>query len=272
MNKGFLIVLSGLSGAGKGTIVNRLLEKHPDEYVLSISATTRQPRPGETEGREYFFKSRDEFLKMLSNGELLEHASYLDNFYGTPKKWVEQQLANNKSVILEIDIQGGYQIKKIDPNAILVFVMPPSMEELRNRLEKRGSETPEEINRRIERAHEEVRLKEGYDYVIVNKTVENSVDLLHNIILANKDICKGEQNMLHPSYTDLMNAVNSDTENGEQPVVQSRYSIVMAASKRARQIVDGAETLVDCDKTKPLSVAIDEIYTQKVTILNNDSE
>ena len=272
-NQGFLIVLSGLSGAGKGTIVKRLLEKYPETYVLSISATTRAPREGEVDGREYFFKTVAEFESMIAKDQLIEHARYVNNYYGTPKEWVLNQLKAKKNVILEIDIQGAFQIKKIIPQAILVFVKAPSMEELRNRLKGRGTETDEIIEQRIERAREELEFAEKYDYVITNEVVEKSVDLLHNIISVNKEISIGERNMLHPSYTDLMDAVNGETENGEQPVVQSRYSIVMAASKRARQLVDGAQPEVDYDPTsKPLSIAVDEIYSQKVTILANDEE
>ena len=270
-NSGILIVLSGLSGVGKGTIVNRLIEKHPGDYVLSISATTRGPREGETDGKEYFFRTEDEFKSMISNGELLEHARYVNNYYGTPKKWVMEQLASNRNVILEIEVQGGFQIKEMMPDSVLVFINAPSFEELRNRLEKRGTESADVINERIERGKEELVHAQKYDYIIINEDVEKSVDMLHNIISVNKEIRTGERNMLHPSYTDLMNAVNGESENAEQPVVQSRYSIVMAASKRARQLVDGAEPLVDCDYTsKPLSVAIDEIYSQKVTILGDD--
>lgn len=270
-NSGILIVLSGLSGVGKGTIVNRLIEKHPGDYVLSISATTRGPREGETDGKEYFFRTEDEFKSMISNGELLEHARYVNNYYGTPKKWVMEQLASNRNVILEIEVQGGFQIKEMMPDSVLVFINAPSFEELRNRLEKRGTESADVINERIERGKEELVNAQKYDYIIINEDVEKSVDMLHNIISVNKEIRTGERNMLHPSYTDLMNAVNGESENAEQPVVQSRYSIVMAASKRARQLVDGAEPLADCDYTsKPLSVAIDEIYSQKVTILGDD--
>lgn len=270
--KGILLVVSGLSGAGKGTIVKRLMEKYPDDYVLSISATTRSPREGEIDGREYFFKTNEEFEKMISQNELLEYANYVGNYYGTPKKWVRDQIAKNNNVILEIEVQGAFQIKKIIPGALLIFVEPPSMEELVRRLEGRGTETAESIEARLKRASEELKFKDRYDYVIVNEVVEKSVDMLHNIVSVNKEIRAEERNMLHPSYTDLMDAVNADSENNEEPVVQSRYSIVMAASKRARQLVDGAEPEIDEENSKPLSVAIDEIYSQKVTILGNENE
>lgn len=190
--KGSLLVLSGLSGAGKGTIVKRLLEKYPDDYVLSISATTRKPREGEVDGREYFFKSKEEFKKMIENDQFLEWANYVDNFYGTPKEWVLDQMKHNKTVILEIEIQGGFQIKEMMPEAVLVFVLPPDMEELERRLRGRGTETEEQIQNRLKRAQEEILFVDRYDYSLVNKTVENSVDLLHNIILTNTGSKKGE--------------------------------------------------------------------------------
>ena len=190
--KGSLLVLSGLSGAGKGTIVKRLLEKYPDDYVLSISATTRKPREGEVDGREYFFKSKEEFKKMIENDQFLEWANYVDNFYGTPKEWVLDQMQHNKTVILEIEIQGGFQIKEMMPEAVLVFVLPPDMEELERRLRGRGTETEEQIQNRLKRAQEEILFVDRYDYSLVNKTVENSVDLLHNIILTNTGSKKGE--------------------------------------------------------------------------------
>ena len=186
--KGSLIVVSGLSGAGKGTMMNRLLEKYPDDYALSISATTRNPRPGEVHGKEYFFITRDEFEKMIVEGKLLEHAHYVGNYYGTPREWVESQMESGKNVILEIDIQGGLQIKEIMPEAMLFFILPPSMEELRRRLEGRGTETPEQIQKRLDRAEEEKKFIDKYNYVIINEDVEKSVDLLHNNVLAKNEL------------------------------------------------------------------------------------
>ena len=177
-----MAVVSGLSGAGKGTIMKRLLEKYPDDYSLSVSATTREPRPGETDGVEYFFVSASEFERMIEEGELLEHANYVGNYYGTPKKWVKAQLESGKNVILEIEIQGALQIKEIMPEAILIFILPPSMEELRRRLEGRGTETAEQIDKRLERAQEEMEFVDKYNFVIINEDVEKSVDLLHNIV------------------------------------------------------------------------------------------
>ena len=271
--KGRLIVVSGTSGAGKGTIIGALMAEHPDEYVLSVSATTRAARVGEEHGVHYFFLSHDEFDAMIERGEFLEHAEYVGNKYGTPAKWVEERLNEGRDVILEIEINGAMQIKSKVPEALLVFVSPPSLEELRNRLIKRGTETEEQISARIAKAEEELKHTDEYDVLIVNEDIEKSVNLLHNIVHSKSEKkYTGEKSMLHPSYTDLMDAVNSEVEEGEDPIVQSRYSIVMAASKRARQLVDGAAPLVDDNETKPLSVAVDEIYNGKVTISVDDTK
>lgn len=272
---GKLLIISGLSGAGKGTITRRLLEKYPDDYVLSVSATTRAPRPGETDGEDYFFKSREEFEHMIENKELLEYACYVNNYYGTPKAWVEGQLSAGRNVILEIEVQGAFQVKALMPDTVLVFVVAPTFEELRRRIITRGGVGPEELEQRLERAEEELKYKDKYDFVIVNDDVEKSVEMLHNIsgYLNEEKVVIGEKDMLHPSYIDLMDAVNSEVPEGEEPIVQSRYSIVMAAAKRARQLVDGAEPLVDAEENeKPLSIAVDELYNHKVKILGDDVE
>jgi len=189
MKKGILVVVSGLSGAGKGTICKRLLEKYP-EYVLSVSATSRKPREGEVNGREYFFVSKEEFEQMIEQGKLLEYCQYVENYYGTPKEWVLNQLDAGKNIILEIELQGAFNVRKIYPDAVLVFVLPPDMDELRNRLINRGTETEEEIEKRLKRAQEEMEFVPQYDYVIVNDFVEKSVDMLHNIVRSEKE--KGE--------------------------------------------------------------------------------
>ena len=138
--KGILIVVSGFSGSGKGTIMRELLKKY-DNYALSVSATTRAPRPGEEEGREYFFKSTEEFEKMIAKDELIEYARYVDNYYGTPRVYVEEQLEAGKDVVLEIEIQGALKVKEKFPDTLLLFVTPPSAQELRSRLVGRGTET-----------------------------------------------------------------------------------------------------------------------------------
>ena len=182
-NKGILIVVSGFSGAGKGTIMKALLNKY-DNYALSISATTRNPREGEVDGREYFFKTREEFEKMIAKDELIEYAKYVNNYYGTPKAYVEEQLANGKDVILEIEIQGALKVKEKFPETLLLFVTPPSAEILKNRLIGRGTETMEVIEQRMSRACEEAEGMDKYDYYVVNDVLDECVENVHNIIQA----------------------------------------------------------------------------------------
>ena len=183
MNKGILVVVSGFSGAGKGTVMKRLMEKY-DDYALSVSATTRNPRPGEEDGREYFFRTRDEFEKLIEEDALLEYAQYVENYYGTPRSYVEEQLQAGRNVILEIEIQGAMKIKKKIPEALLVFVTPPTVEELERRLTGRGTETAQVIADRLARAGEEAKGMDQYDYILVNDTVEECVDHLHQIIVS----------------------------------------------------------------------------------------
>lgn len=179
--KGILIVVSGFSGAGKGTLLKSLVSKY-ENYQISISATTRTPREGEKEGREYFFVAKEKFEDMISKGEFMEYAQYVGNYYGTPKKYVEDRMKKGKDVILEIEIQGALQIKKNYPDALLLFVMPPSILELKNRLLNRGSETMELIESRLRRAKEEAMGIEEYDYIIVNEELDFSVEELHHVI------------------------------------------------------------------------------------------
>ena len=179
--KGVLVVVSGFSGAGKGTVMKALLNKY-DNYALSVSATTRNPRPGEENGREYFFLTESQFEDMIKNDELIEHARYVDHYYGTPKKYVEEKMAAGKDVILEIEIQGAMKIREKFPDTLLVFVCPPSMEELKNRLVGRGTETLDVINGRLRRAVEESRGMDKYDYLLINDDLEECVDTLHETI------------------------------------------------------------------------------------------
>ena len=171
MKKGALIVISGFSGAGKGTLVKKMLSAY-DRFALSISMTTRAPREGEVNGREYFFVTREEFDETVAKGGLLEYATYVGNSYGTPKSYVEEQIANGKDVILEIEVQGALQVKEIFPEAILLFVTPPSIAELKKRLTGRGTEAEEVVNKRILRAAEEVVLMDRYDYILVNDDLD----------------------------------------------------------------------------------------------------
>ena len=181
-NRGILIVVSGFSGAGKGTLMKRLLEKYSDQYALSISATTRQPREGEQHGREYFFKTKEEFEKMIAKAELIEYAKYVENYYGTPKQYVEEQLEAGKDVILEIEIQGALKVKEAFPDTLLLFVVPPSAEVLKNRLIGRGTESMDVITSRLNRAVEESEGMEAYDYFVVNDDLEICVEQMHQII------------------------------------------------------------------------------------------
>ena len=182
-HKGILIVVSGFSGAGKGTLMKQLVHAY-DNYALSVSMTTRKPRPGEQEGREYFFVNREEFEEKIANNGLVEYAQYCDNYYGTPREYVEKQLEKGKDVILEIEIQGALKIKKKFPTALLLFVMPPSAAELKKRLEGRGTESLEVIKKRLMRASEEAEGIENYDYIVINDKLEECVSQMHSLIQA----------------------------------------------------------------------------------------
>lgn len=181
-NKGILVVISGFSGAGKGTIMGRLIENYRDKYSLSISATTRKPRPGEVDGKSYFFVDTDKFESMISENELIEYAQYVGNYYGTPKAYVEEQLAAGKNVILEIEIQGALKVREKFPDTKLLFVSAPSAEVLRDRLVGRGTEATEVVEARLCRAYEESLGIEEYNYFVVNDDLEECVALMDKII------------------------------------------------------------------------------------------
>ena len=181
--RGILIVISGFSGAGKGTLVKELLKNY-DNYALSVSMTTRQPRPGETDGKDYFFVTREAFEEKVSQDGFIEYASYCGNCYGTPRDYVEEQLAAGKDVILEIEIQGALQVKKKNPQTLLLFVTPPSGEELKRRLVNRKTETEEVINQRMARAVEESAGIEQYDYLVINDDLAECTVQTHQLIQA----------------------------------------------------------------------------------------
>ena len=181
-SKGILIVVSGFSGAGKGTLMKELLKNYPGQYTLSISATTRQPRDGEAHGREYFFITKEEFEKMIAEDQLIEYARYVDNYYGTPRAYVEQKLEEGKDVILEIEIQGAMKVKEAFPETVLLFVTPPTACELKNRLTGRGTESEAVIDSRLRRAVEEADGMDRYDYLVVNDDLEICTRELHDII------------------------------------------------------------------------------------------
>ena len=184
--KGLLLVVSGPSGTGKGTICKDIVAKHED-INLSISATTRNPRVGEVEGKSYFFKTKEEFEAMVDRGEFLEHAMIYDNYYGTPKKAIFDELDMGRDVILEIEMQGAMQIKEVYPQAVFIFVLPPSLQELRNRIVGRGTETEEQREKRFNSAYDEIKLLGDYDYFIFNNIVEKSSEEILNILEVEKN-------------------------------------------------------------------------------------
>nr|WP_314461094.1 guanylate kinase [uncultured Clostridium sp.] len=178
---GMLVVVSGFSGAGKGTLMKALLNRY-ENYALSISATTRAPRTGEVDGKEYFFVTEEHFKNMIEKEELIEYAQYVNHSYGTPKEYVLNQMKMGKDVILEIEIQGALKVKERFPEAILLFVMPPNAQELKRRLIGRGTESMEVINARLHRAAEEAQGMEAYDYILINDEIDTCVEEMHLMI------------------------------------------------------------------------------------------
>ena len=190
--KGILIILSGFSGVGKGTVVKRLLSDY-DNYALSISATTRKPREGEEEGISYFFKSKEKFEKMIEEDAFIEYARYVENYYGTPKAYVQEQLDAGKDVILEIEIQGAAKVREKMPEAVTLFLVPPSFEELSRRLHGRGTDSEEKIQQRLETARREAKEIVNYDYIVVNDTVDRAVGEILAILIA--EGCRKERRL-----------------------------------------------------------------------------
>lgn len=191
MKKGLLIVLSGPSGVGKGTVCKALLKKTND-LTYSVSATTRKPRAGEVDGVNYFFKSREEFMQMIEEDRLLEYAEYVGNYYGTPCNFVEQKLAEGRDVILEIEVQGAMKVKEKFPNGIFIFLLPPSLDELKDRIRGRGTEQEHVIDSRMNVAVEEIALMENYDYAVVNDEIDLACKRIESIIIA--EHCKIKTN------------------------------------------------------------------------------
>ena len=200
--QGILIVVSGFSGAGKGTVMKALLEQY-DNYALSISATSRGPRVGETDGKEYFFKTREEFEKMIAKDEFIEYARYVENYYGTPRAYVEEQLLAGKDVILEIEIQGALQVKKKFPETLLLFVTPPDANTLKERLIGRGTESMEVIEARLKRAAEEALYMPEYDYLIINDDLQTCVKEMHDIIQSEHARCFRNETMINQITNEL---------------------------------------------------------------------
>lgn len=184
MNNGMLVIISGPSGSGKGSVVKSIFPA--EGYALSISLTTRDKRRNEVDGVDYFFCTKDEFKHKLDSGELLESASFCGNYYGTPLSYVQEQIEKDNTVILEIDVNGALQVKENFPDCVLIFMMPPTMKELRERLEKRKTEDPEVIENRLKRAEEEIDLIDQYDYLVINDDIEKAADKIRCIVSAEK--------------------------------------------------------------------------------------
>lgn len=203
--RGILTVFSGFSGSGKGTIMQKLLSTYGDCYALSISATTRAPRGTEADGREYFFKTREEFEKMIEKNELIEYALYVENYYGTPKAYVEEQLEAGKDVILEIEIQGALKVKEQFPDTLFLFVTPPDAKTLRERLKGRGTEDLKTIDARLSRACEEAMQIGAYDYLVINDSLEECVEEVHSIIRnEHRRVCRNQE-FIHRMKEELEN-------------------------------------------------------------------
>ena len=196
-------MVSGFSGSGKGTIMKELMKKYADSYALSISATTRNPRPGETDGVEYFFRTKEQFEQMIKDDALIEYAQFVGNYYGTPKAYVEEQLETGKDVILEIEIQGALKVKEKFPDTLLLFVTPPSAGELERRLRGRGTETDEVIKSRLKRAVEEAEFMDRYDYILVNDDLETCVQEMHELIQAQRHKTSQNQEFIVEMKEDL---------------------------------------------------------------------
>lgn len=182
--RGLLIVISGPSGVGKGTVRSALFAREGHNLVYSVSMTTRAPRNGEVDGREYYFVSRDEFEERIKNNKFLEYAEFVGNYYGTPLDIVEKELEDGNEVVLEIEVQGAMQVRQKMKDAVFIFIAPPTMKDLKKRLNRRGTEAPEIIQERYDKACREVELAHMYDYIVVNDTVENAADKIMAIIRA----------------------------------------------------------------------------------------
>ncbi len=301
--KGKLLVVSGYSGVGKGTVIRELMKQHP-EYVFSVSATTRAARPGEVDGREYFFVTQETFKEWLAEGRFLEHTTYLDRSYGTPRDYVESRQNEGCHVILDIEVEGALNVKKACPEAILIYIIPPGAEELIERLTGRGTETEEQVIGRLNKAVQETAVIPSYDHVVVNREVQETADEINALVTGSAppqltreeglalarsirdgiaaylkkteehDTISGsvftdkETTMIHPSYSELMTKINANG-TAEDPVVKSRYSIVMGTAKRARQMVDNGYMEQEDHSRKPLSIAVEELDEGRIRILSD---
>ncbi|MBZ1517237.1 guanylate kinase [Leuconostoc mesenteroides] len=184
--RGLLIVLSGPSGVGKGTVRKAIFEEESIDFQYSISATTRQPRAGEVDGEDYFFVTREQFEEKINNGDMLEHAKYVSNYYGTPKSFIDETLASGRDVFLEIDVQGALQVKSKMPEGIYIFLTLPDLANLRDRLVGRGTDSADVIEKRVAAARDELKMMINYDYAVENDVVSNAVERIKSIITAER--------------------------------------------------------------------------------------
>jgi guanylate kinase len=184
MNKK-LFVISGCSGVGKGTVINEFMKRNSDDFILSVSCTTRNPRQGETDGVNYFFISKEEFEQNIKDGKFLEYAQFAENYYGTKKKYVQQKMDEGYNVLLEIDTQGALQVKEKMPEAVLIFIAPPSVEELEKRLRGRHTEDEETIQKRLAQVKIELERSQKYDYTVINDNIERAVEEIESIVRVN---------------------------------------------------------------------------------------
>lgn len=201
--KGILAVVSGFSGAGKGTLMKELLRRYADRYALSVSATTRMPRKGEEHGREYFFISKDDFEQMIKEDALIEYACYVGNYYGTPKRYVLEQMEAGKDVLLEIEMQGALKVKEKFPETLLVFIAPPGAADLEKRLKGRGTETEAVIRDRLKRAAQEADFIEQYDFLLINDRLDTCVRELHRVIQTQHDKVSNNLDFIYEMKTEL---------------------------------------------------------------------
>lgn len=202
VEKGLLIVLSGPSGVGKGTVRKEIFSQKNTSFEYSISMTTRLPRAGEVDGVDYFFKSREEFEDLIEQGKLLEYAEFVGNYYGTPVDYVRETTLKGKDVFLEIEVEGAKQVREKFPDGLFIFLSPPSLSELKNRIVTRGTESEEIINNRMNVAREEIEMMHLYDYVVENDTVENACEKIKAIIVA--EHCRRER--VEPKYKKMLEA------------------------------------------------------------------
>jgi len=202
IEKGLLIVLSGPSGVGKGTVRKEIFSQQNTSFEYSISMTTRSPRAGEVDGVDYFFKSREEFEDLIEQGKLLEYAEFVGNYYGTPVDYVRETTLKGKDVFLEIEVEGAKQVREKFPDGLFIFLSPPSLSELKNRIVTRGTESEEIINNRMNVAREEIEMMHLYDYVVENDTVENACEKIKAIIVA--EHCRRER--VEPKYKKMLEA------------------------------------------------------------------